>query len=142
MPLDTSNFKETTVDSRSAEVVILDKITEVLAKPSKWCKHALSQGDNFCLIGALNVADHGHWDHVVRNDGRTLDFSQPAAKNVLKQLNYALGQSSAQLSRVHVANFNNDAATTHADVLDLIARTRASFVTDLSPPTEQVQWWC
>jgi hypothetical protein len=127
MPLDNATYKETTLTPHYREVAILDKMADLLDTPDHWCKDTLRDGDSLCLLGALNVADHGDHQHLLTLDGRGLAFEQAVALNVLGRMNSTLDNRNPRHYWLEVANFNNAHTTTHADVVDLIARTLASF---------------
>lgn len=108
------------------EIAILDRMEELLATPGRWCKNKFERRRLFgfrapahCLMGALNIQDHGSAGrHTTLPDG-TVDFKNPAA--------WRVGLRIQDLTGGDAPGFNNDPATTHADILRLIARTRKSF---------------
>lgn len=96
------------------EIVLLGKMAEILATPEKWCQGDYINCDTraVCLVGALNVAS-GRLAHSVVPMGTR-------AFGLLIQMGNLGGWGTAHA-------FNDAPGTTHADVLDLIARTRRSF---------------
>lgn len=103
-----------------AEIAILDEMVELIATPEKWCKGAFrGGGGSYCLIGAVQEATG------VRC------FSYPGARlacSVVCGLTRALGDvPNFFRPGGSVATFNDAPETTHADILNLIARTRRSF---------------
>lgn len=130
------------------EIQILDRMTDILFENSSWCQSNLYVGDRAryqpqsgqrCLVGALNMADHGSacYYRVFANGG--LDFRTNAAYQVFVELNL---QARHPLVRVfkklasgwypirggnHASLFNDARGRRHGDVLDLITRARRSF---------------
>ena len=108
------------------EIAILDGMAALLRKPRYWCKEVLREErfwgrPSHCLMGALNVMDHGtHWHLRARSSDGHLVFSKPAAHIVeLRMQNLTPDRD--------IASFNNAATTTHADILSLIATTKKTF---------------
>ena len=120
MPFDSTNYVET----HAEEIVILDKMAEILATPDKWCQRALllidkSSGEaaQFCTLGALHCATHGTTDPKVL---WKQEWTDAAAHNIYSRMFQILGERSP-------GAFNDAETTTHQDILDLIAKTRESF---------------
>ena len=90
----------------------LDEMARLLATPEQWCKGAYQtqkrEGQAYCIVGAYSAAT-GH-------GGDRLYYPPGAAWLALLQQVKTL------------ATFNDDPATTHADILALIARARASLL--------------
>ena len=115
MPFDSAGFAETKV-AHSAEIAVLDKMAEILASPKHWCKGDFRQEKrtwdgvkyrSYCLIGALS---------------RAFDVVLPQGSQ--DDAVYALRQAA---DNMYLSEYNDAPATTHADVLALIAKARASF---------------
>jgi len=117
MPLDAM----TAVD----EIVLLDRMADILSTPDRWCKGAVAEVRAnglaaHCLLGALNLADHGSpYDFRNRND--PLERPGEAYEAVLQALD------AADERRGCLVAFNNALTTTHADILAFIAKVRAQF---------------
>jgi hypothetical protein len=114
MPFDSAGFaKQDQVIPETPyscpEIEILDGMAELLATPDKWCQGDYQIGDGYCLLGAFRAA--------VKGDYNT------STSYVLNHLVWYSGGD-------HISRFNDDPATTHTDILNLISKTRASFVTD------------
>lgn len=124
MPFDNTSFKETPVKS-AEEIAILDGMAYRLREPRLWCKDSLRKGVSRCLLGILNEEDHGSYmHHWAWHSGEAQ--LRPPADRVLARLS-DLANTGGRLSRANVVKFNNAPETTHADVLNLIARARESF---------------
>lgn len=117
MPFDNTNFVEV-----SEEIVVLDKMAEILATPERWCQKDLVKtldgviATQFCIIGAMHAAVHDtkHVETLHKQEWTVVSkkicgFMQPKGFESVPQ-------------------FNDAKTTTHQDVLNLIARTRASFL--------------
>ncbi len=128
MPLDGSSYTKSEID-------ILDEMSLTLSSPEKWCKGHLWEGKEaetnpnvgqHCLYGALNLADH---------DAATwhgpFDFKTGAAFNVHRRLAESESVTPSWPPESAAVNFNNAPETTHADILDLIERTKQSFVSEI-----------
>lgn len=116
MPFDSTNFVETS--PHVEEIAILDKMAEILATPERWCKrhmfrkYACGQVISVCVVGALRFSVGG--EEALENWVKT-----PEARSVWDRLNEVGGNE--------IAAINDASGTTHQDILDLIAKTRASF---------------
>lgn len=119
MPFDNTSFVESPV-KHAEEIAILDRMAEILATPERWCKGCKGYRDaagnytSFCLIGALHVA------HLGVDALSEEDPWDGTTNEIFAALLRATGG-------VIPARYNDCLTTTHPDVLDLIARTKASF---------------
>jgi hypothetical protein len=107
------------------EIAILDGMARRLATPDLWCKGSLASGVSRCLIGALNEEDHGNYNY--RWGRINLRFDRVSARVVYHRLNELAGWWPDRSENDQAVGFNNADTTTHADVLGLIQRARASF---------------
>lgn len=108
MPFDSKDFVAAPV---CAEIALLDKMSEILAVPERWCKGAAvsPDGSAFCIVGAAsNAHTHIAWCPPY-----------PLINLVLYALNQEVGYP--------VSMFNDAPATTHADVVALLSRVRKSY---------------
>lgn len=100
----------------SKEVALLGDMRRTLANPWNWCKNSLYRhagwNEQFCLMGALNKADHGHFKNIPLYPRATCLVSS---------------RLSALTPHKDSVEFNNDRTTKHQDILDLIDRAKASF---------------
>lgn len=122
MPFDGKDFPGV-----SMEIAILDDMRRTLAKPRNWCKGKLYSRTwyathSFCLLGALNRADHGDYNHI----GGGTNVSTEATLSVRRRL-------CALIPQANISDFNDCVTTKHSDVLDLIDRAIISFVSVTSP---------
>lgn len=125
MPFDDPSARVEIDVANREEVAILDGMARRLATPGSWCKNSLRSGASRCLIGALNEEDHGNSDYQW---GRIdVLFARASARVVYHRLNELAGWSPDRSENDQAVGFNNAATTTHADVLGLIQRARASF---------------
>jgi len=123
MPLDGTPTK--------TEIDILNEMKVTLSSPKSWCKHKLSTyktrffftTTQYCLLGALNLADHGSSYWGMGQKEQSLETI--AASNVHKALCQAIPNPSVFDT---VACFNNAKSTTHKDILDLLDKVRNEFV--------------
>jgi hypothetical protein len=101
------------------EIRILDQMAKYLKTPSRWCKETLRQKarngriGSRCVVGALRWATD-------RGEEGLIPAGAPG-----RFVYYALSAETGE-GRSPSA-FNDDPSTTHADVLDLIARARKRF---------------
>jgi hypothetical protein len=106
MPLDGIEF----LDNPTLEK--LEQLQLLLATEDQWCKGALrDRKGRHCLVGAIALAD-----------GR-------------RELTKPILQAARELSGRHywrIQSFNDDPATTHADVLRVIARARLAILDDIA----------
>lgn len=126
MPFDDPSARVEIAVANREEIAILDGMARRLATPHSWCKNSLYTGSSRCLLGALNEEDHGDpgWTSLSRRGG---GFRLRASANVRSRLNDLVGYQLGYVFDDWAAVFNNAATTTHADVLGLIQRARASF---------------
>lgn len=110
----------------SHEIQILDFMELVLRRPKTWNKGGLFRRRGFwrkqhsyCLLGTLNIADHGdpNWAYIVDD---VVKFTNDASGVIYVRMTEFVPQRALD-------EFNDAPTTTHADILDLIARTRKSF---------------
>lgn len=95
------------------ELAILDRMAELLATPDRWCQGSLATTDGrICLAGAVWAVRH--------------KSSHGVCNQVIVRLTQVSGPR-------YLTEFNDARERTHADILDLIARTRRTFEHDGSP---------
>lgn len=93
------------------DIAIVDNMMTQLATADRWCKF-LQQDDlgRRCLLGALSVA-------MV---GRPFQIEAYVGGGV----HHRMVDEAVQRGFQYVTHFNNDAATTHADILDFLGCVR------------------
>lgn len=134
MPFDDPSVRVRDVDAPCVgELHILDDMARRLATPAMWCKRRLCDRSwydgsiSYCLAGAFNITDHGDVTFLDRMSskheipGTSWGTRSAAAANVWTRF---MGFLPEDLNPVA---FNDEPKTTHADILSLIARARASF---------------
>ncbi len=129
MPFDNPETRVEIDVANREEITILDALAQRLATPDLWCKRHLSYGPSRCLLGALNEEDHGSPFYLWNDTDEQIQFVRPAAHNVGLRLADLVGDQpfSTKTYLQRSAVFNNAPKTTHADILGLIRRARASF---------------
>jgi hypothetical protein len=95
----------------AAEIAIVDKMTQLLATPDRWCQGSNFNGARMCLVGAA-------WTVLGGDPGR-----MPLATPIRRSLQQALDEEAG----MSVAIFNDAPERTHADVVDLLVRVRRRF---------------
>lgn len=100
MPRDTTQLLEAPV---CPEIEVLDRMRELLATPEQWCQGQANIGSAYCLAGALAIV-------------------APYAAEFIPVAN-----AIRQTSRRCLVAFNDAPERTHADILDLLTRTRRRF---------------
>lgn len=110
---------DTTPQPHAAELAIVDRMTELLATPDRWCKHHSAKRRwhffglmQHCLMGAFNTVATGR----LRGYADYWNMTEHQA-NVFLILQQHGGIA-----------FNDREATTHTDILALLAQVRASFL--------------
>lgn len=111
MPFDDAEPK---VETRE-EVVIVDKIRDLLATPKTWCqgrfvRERADGSQSFCMLGAFNLAMGRHVD----------DDEWDEAEMAVMRAAFGLGP-------IGIENFNDSTCTTHDDVLELLDMARANL---------------
>lgn len=109
---------------------VLDDMINRLPTPDVWCRYTMYEASNpprFCIVGALNMADHGDAFSAVAGYGDVCKFSTKAAWQASQALWEHLPPKEKYFPNLSgVCNFNNDPTVSHEDVMALIA-TRASL---------------
>lgn len=111
-----------TVDGTTTrrEVQILDRVAALLCDPERWCQFTVQKGNRLCLVGAISMADtespYGHRSLTPKGEGVVSRMAELSGK-------FESHRYMPELQAI--CAFNN--TSTHAEVLDLVARARASF---------------
>ena|ERR1700754_2450039 len=86
----------------------------------RWCPKGMEDGENVCIMGALNTVTYGTVRPVVMPHIDTIEVRRMAAYQALmKHLDTSRFDG--------IARFNDDDATQHRDVLNLIDKTLADL---------------
>jgi hypothetical protein len=106
---------------RTPERVIVDEMTRLLAHRKHWTKNALRRQrflglakPSYCILGALEVADHPNGD-IVHSP-----LTRPGV-NVFNAINSVVATIYASRN-MDMVDFNNAPTTNHADILNVLAR--------------------
>jgi hypothetical protein len=104
------------------EIAVLDGVAELLRDPADWCQRTIQDGRALCLLGALTKVATGSVDQRLPGAGP----GQRAANRVAELSGRFV--DTAREEEWAICAFNNN--STHEEVLGLVARARASFVTE------------
>lgn len=102
MPRDTTQLLEAPI---CPEIEVLDRMRDLMATPEQWCQGVENTGNAYCLIGAMVAAAPAFADY------------QPVCNAMHKELK--------SFWALHA--WNDAPERTHADILDLLTRTRRRF---------------
>jgi hypothetical protein len=126
MPFDDPSVRVEIDVANAEEIAILDGMARRLATPDLWCKHALAIGPRRCLLGVANEEDHVSFRNIHDNNiFNIFRFNRHATETVWQRLIVLCPP--IDVPRGGPVRFNNADTTTHADILGLIQRARASF---------------
>jgi hypothetical protein len=104
------------------EVDIIKGARKILSDPGRWRKGTYADdGDGCCILGALGMAAcNDAWAYDIAIRGHVKNSLTRAADMVAQHTTFDPVKNTA-------AAFNDDPATTHQDVLDVLDKTLADL---------------
>ena len=137
MPYDGTSFPH-----RQTEIAILNQMQQLMRTRARWCQgsvhvHSTSingSWDAYCLVGALNVADH---EYPARWSTLRFRFQTVAAHNVKKRLDKIARSRLSFWGRrprvfaTYAISYNDSHA--YEDVMQLLTDAQQSFEAERQP---------